>query len=320
MFAQAERAWAQMEEKELVDLSAEHAQKQEHMIVSAQSGELRATRIEKLDFVIGFEETWDFFKKLNRESTSGSIVVHTPPIGCFAVLRAKILGPPELNTEALKDERELVLCTGQLGFGQGDYASQLTPDIVHLKMLLTLRAHLTGDKVAKPRYGAHWEAIGFQGSDPATDLRDLGMFSVIQMVFLATKRLRKAMQMFRFASEHQEVVGAVGHGFPFTLLCISLSQVCLEVMRNGSLVGLMNTAASVIDVLNNLYFGMLCDFYATWRSKNMSVERGDFQQAREVTKVKTQQNPAAMIRIGESPLWLPVIQAGGTGNGEFMDF
>jgi len=30
---------------------------------------------------------------------------------------------------------------------QGGYASQLTPDIVHLKMLLTPRAHLTDDRV-----------------------------------------------------------------------------------------------------------------------------------------------------------------------------
>ena len=26
-----------------------------------------------------------------------------------------------------------------------------------------------------PRYGGHWEEIGFQGTDPATDLRGVGM-------------------------------------------------------------------------------------------------------------------------------------------------
>ena len=43
------------------------------------SGERRATRIEKLDHIIGFEESWDFFKKLNRDSLKGSVVTNTPP-------------------------------------------------------------------------------------------------------------------------------------------------------------------------------------------------------------------------------------------------
>jgi hypothetical protein len=81
--AAAERAWAQMEEKELVDMSEEFAQKQAQMVISAQSGQRRATKIEKLDFVLGFEEAWDFFKKLDREGTRSQIVLHGPPVGCF---------------------------------------------------------------------------------------------------------------------------------------------------------------------------------------------------------------------------------------------
>ena len=319
-FANAERAWAHVEAKELVDKTAEYAEQQQSMIVSAQSGERRATRIEKQDFVLGFEEVWDFFRGLNREATRGAIVTHTPPVGCFAILRAKLLGPPELKTEALKDERELVLCCGQLGFGQGDYASPLTPDIVHLKMLQTVRAFLTGDKVAKPRYGAHWEAIGFQGSDPATDLRDLGVFSVIQMVYLATKQLRKAKVIFRFASEHPEALGSAGNGFPFTLLCISLSKICLAVMRTGGLVGLMNTSGSVIAVLNTLHFGLLCDFYNKWRTNGWSVERGNFQQAIESSQARALKNPAAMIAAGQAPLWQPPATEDEGGAANFIDF
>ncbi len=81
--AAAERAWAQMEEKELVDISEEFAQKQAQMVISAQSGQRRATKIEKLDFVLGFEEAWDFFKKLDREGTRSQIVLFGPPVGCF---------------------------------------------------------------------------------------------------------------------------------------------------------------------------------------------------------------------------------------------
>lgn len=29
------------------------------------------------------------------------------------------------------------------------------------------------------RYGQHWELIGFQGTDPATDLRGVGMLGIL---------------------------------------------------------------------------------------------------------------------------------------------
>ena len=42
---------------------------------------------------------------------------------------------------------------------------------LHFDVLLSLYKLLTGSKLDCPRYGSHWEQIGFQGNDPATDLR-----------------------------------------------------------------------------------------------------------------------------------------------------
>lgn len=64
---------------------------------------------------------------------------------------------------------------------------------VHLRMLQTVYSQLTGDKLhGAARMGDHWEKIGFQGGDPSTDLRDLGMFSVLQMVYLVCKHRESA--------------------------------------------------------------------------------------------------------------------------------
>jgi hypothetical protein len=63
-------------------------------------------------------------------------------------------------------------------------------------MLQTIYAQLTGEKDRPaPRIGRHWERLGFQGGDPATDLRDLGMFSVLQMLYLVTKHLAQVKQV-----------------------------------------------------------------------------------------------------------------------------
>lgn len=48
-------------------------------------------------------------------------------------------------------------------------------------MLYTFYINLTGKKNCV-RYGDHWEKVGFQGRDPATDLRGVGMFGVLQMI------------------------------------------------------------------------------------------------------------------------------------------
>jgi hypothetical protein len=40
-----------------------------------------------------------------------------------------------------------------------------------------------------PRRGGHWQDIGFQGDDPATDLRSVGMLGLLQMLaFLETNQ------------------------------------------------------------------------------------------------------------------------------------
>lgn len=37
-------------------------------------------------------------------------------------------------------------------------------DAVHIRVLQTIFKKLTGDVVDCPRYGSHWEQIGFQGT------------------------------------------------------------------------------------------------------------------------------------------------------------
>lgn len=34
------------------------------------------------------------------------------------------------------------------------------------------------------RYGPHWAALGFQGDDPATDLRGAGVLGLLQLLYL----------------------------------------------------------------------------------------------------------------------------------------
>jgi hypothetical protein len=65
-----------------------------------------------------------------------------------------------------------------------------------------------------------------QGTDPATDLRDLGMFSVLQLVFLTTAgKLRKTKQVFQYLNEHEEAHKREGGN---DVMCVCLC-VCVYV-------------------------------------------------------------------------------------------
>jgi len=53
-----------------------------------------------------------------------------------------------------------------------------------MRMLQTVYKKLTGAKRNCARISLSWEVIGFQGSDPATDFRDMGMLPVLCMLYL----------------------------------------------------------------------------------------------------------------------------------------
>lgn len=57
---------------------------------------------------------------------------------------------------------------------------------MHYSILQSVYQNLIGMTSSCARTGAHWESIGFQGADPATDLRGVGMLGLLQLLHLLT--------------------------------------------------------------------------------------------------------------------------------------
>lgn len=59
-----------------------------------------------------------------------------------------------------------------------------------------------------PRYGLHWEKIGFQGTDPATDLRGVGILGLCQLLFLVSNGLTPQMilQLLELSNDEIQVI------------------------------------------------------------------------------------------------------------------
>jgi hypothetical protein len=85
-------------------------------------------------------------------------------------------GPARLLPE-LVAERDALLCASEEAFDPTDG--------VHLRMIRNVFAALTGRAGGCSITGSHWEAVGFQGSDPRTDLnRSMGVLSLLQALHL----------------------------------------------------------------------------------------------------------------------------------------
>ncbi|EYC03407.1 hypothetical protein Y032_0094g2740 [Ancylostoma ceylanicum] len=80
-----------------------------------------------------------------------------------------------------------------------------------------------------PRKGNHWQIVGFQGSDPATDFRGTGILSLIQLYSsvksLPESKLATIVQLSR--NEPND--------FPLAVVGINITSMLVTRLRNGDL-------------------------------------------------------------------------------------
>lgn len=100
----------------------------------------------------------------------------------------------------------------------------------HFQILLTLFKQLTGDRLDCPRYGSHWEQIGFQGNDPATDLRGVGMLGLLHPLFLVS-----TPELFPFGIKVFKISLKEDQNFPFMVLSINLTRIAYDILMDGLL-------------------------------------------------------------------------------------
>ena len=153
----------------------------------------------------------------------------------------KCLRRPTPESQRLAEEERLVMAVAKCPFDDSNP--------LHFRVLLTIFKKLTGDTVDRPRYGAHWELIGFQvwslldlivtvsqttkhfqGNDPATDLRGVGFLGLIQPLFMVTR-----VQYLQLAKEIHKLSQNETQEFPLMVLSINVTRIALCALRDGLL-------------------------------------------------------------------------------------
>lgn len=168
-----------------------------------------------------------------------------------------LLGPPELH-DHLTAERDLVFAIAQCKLDMSEP--------VHVRMLQTVYQRLTGTRMDCPCYGSHWEHIGFQGTDPGTDLRGVGMLGLLQLLYLSNTPhlIPLARDIYRVSVDDQQ-------NFPLAVMSLNMTRIALQALRHGELNRECNHQQLVVQVVNQFYVAVFYHTLHIWTTQHKTI-------------------------------------------------
>ncbi|XP_041757384.1 ELMO domain-containing protein 3 isoform X1 [Coregonus clupeaformis] len=229
--------------------------------------------------LISFNEALQHFQTTDLGEVLKNIQPTIRRTGLAAITHF-LFGPPRLHRELL-EERDLVFAIAQCSLDNSQ--------AVHMRVLQTIYKRLTGSKQDCPRFGTHWENVGFQGMDPATDLRGTGFLGLMHTLYLVMdpETLPLARDIYKL-SQHPT------QNFPFCVMSINMTRIALHALREESLSKECNRRQQVVGVLNEFYVATFLHLYQLWKSQQKTISDSGFV-LKEV-ELFAKKNPKQMLR------------------------
>jgi len=146
-------------------------------------------------------------------------------------------------------------------------------DRTHTRILYTIYRRLTDSKeIFYSIHGPHWEQIGFQSSNPVTDFRSTGLFSLVFLLyFVDSMYLPLAKQIYHLSHDDEQQ-------FPFCCIGINLANILIKYLRHqtsrNAIRKLLNERISDtigIDVSGRIFMALYLNFYLQWKHNNYTI-------------------------------------------------
>jgi len=146
-------------------------------------------------------------------------------------------------------------------------------DRIHIRILYTIYRRLTNSKeIFYNILGRHWEEIGFQTSNPETDFRSTGLFSIFFLLyFVDSMYLPLAKQIYQFSHNQNQQ-------YPFCCIGINLANILIKYLRQKTsrmnLRKLTNEKYSentAIDLVGKLFIALYLSFYLKWKNNGYTI-------------------------------------------------
>ncbi|KAK1194522.1 ELMD3 protein, partial [Pygoscelis papua] len=242
---------------------------------------------------ISFNEALQYFQTADLSECRKKVRATARGRGLAALVRF-LFGPPRLQPQ-LRGERELALAMAQCGLDDNER--------VHMRILQTIYKKLTRSRLGCPRYGAHWEELGFQGADPGTDLRGTGMLGLMQMLYFVmdSRTLPLAQEIFKL-SQHETQAPAITlillQNFPFCIMSVNITRIVIQALREECLSRECNRRQQVIAVLNDLYAAAFLQLYRVWKWQHKTLADSGFLL--KELELSTRKKPKQLLKSLEA--------------------
>ncbi|XP_018567429.1 ELMO domain-containing protein 2 [Anoplophora glabripennis] len=133
-------------------------------------------------------------------------------------------------------------------------------DFEHERKLYDLWDNLMPNEKLEGRITKQWQDIGFQGDDPKTDFRGMGMLGLENLLFFATEF--KAPAQHVLSHSHHPV-----YGYCFAIVGINLTSLAWQMLKDGSAkTYVYNTSKSLpsIRLFHQFYSYLFYEFDRFW--------------------------------------------------------
>ncbi|XP_024947079.1 ELMO domain-containing protein 2 [Cephus cinctus] len=168
----------------------------------------------------------------------------------------------------------------------------------HEALLMKLWDSLNPDEILTSRVSKQWQHIGFQGDDPKTDFRGMGILGLSNLIYFAQEYSGTVKQVL-LHSLHPR------YGYPFAIVGINLTSMALRLLRDGSAKTHIYNSSKTLPTIRAFHHFYCCLFYAFdgfWmQSKpNNMMEFSSVQERFESNIRATLASPTTVFRLNVS--------------------
>ncbi|KAI6187896.1 ELMO domain-containing protein [Aphelenchoides besseyi] len=232
-----------------------------------------------------FNECWEKIKDADlSEATTNSQFEEPKP--------RKLLCIPHRNPFHSKksDEKSLVITLSRISYSE--------EEPIHWELLSSIYGHLNPESEMPARFGDHWLTVGFQGENPATDLRGAGIFGLCQLLYIVSGGLDK-----EFLSRTMITANDNENGFPFAVVGLNVTHMLLKLLKSGKIDRYLNKKTSLIDLLNRVYARSFLEVMQIWWKAKCTI--CDFQVILAVIG-KQMKKPKRFLRSPIGSIQFPI--------------
>ena len=218
-----------------------------------------------------YADVWTTVHKSIWGATSRPTIIRsdTRSTSFFTSFIYCLCGPPSFSGD---DERgqESVLYAAATAMDSGNAA--------HCAALQGIYRNILGETCAM--HGDHWTTIGFQGANPATDLRGTGIWGLLQLFYLTEIFPVLTKKLYDLSIDEKQ-------RFPLAVSCINMSGLVVQWLRTPAAVQYRRNQGrnykSVEEMAMQVYVACVYKLYCIWRANGYTIR--DYSKAKsEVSK------------------------------------